>query len=40
MPQHVSFSSDGSKIAVGYGYDDATNLDVLTSDDFDKLIFY
>jgi len=35
-PQHVSFSPDGSKIAVGYGYGDATNLDVLTSDDFDK----
>jgi len=34
-PYHISFSPDGSKIAVGY--DDTSNVDVLSSDDLKKL---
>jgi WD40 repeat protein len=34
-PFHISFSPDGSKIAVGY--DDTPNVDVLSSDDLEKL---
>jgi len=34
-PCHKSFSPDGSKIAVGYG--DTPNVDVLSSDDLEKL---
>jgi len=33
---YLIYSIDGRYLAVGYGYGDATNLDVLTSDDFDK----
>jgi len=34
-PYHISFSPDGSKVAVGY--DDTPNVDVLSSDDLKKL---
>jgi WD40 repeat protein len=35
MPYQISFSPDGSKIAVGYA--DTPNVDVLSSDDLEKL---
>jgi len=37
-PYHISFSPDGSKVAVGYA--DTPNVDVLSSDDLEKLYYF